>query len=228
MQIAAMYNLNFFFSFGVNSTAPMSIRSSSLGRNLIHFIAMYWSGPDIREFWRRHLSDRLTPQYSDWSTKQMDPDALDDEGLSPMELLERRMLSSDETRPAGMLRPTRADVYEFASFVADAQWERWARCCDQPGVLEGKQRVLDDGSTRKIRLWLERHSDYEWPGRWDLKGQTKWPRPRDGGFLDPDLDPALCEKARFWDPTDFWWRDIDDDDSGLAGVIIPDETYEFC
>lgn len=225
MQIAAMYHPDFIFSFGDKKhltvlTAPMSMSSLSLGRNIYHFIALYWKGSDIQEFEQRFLAlyrYNLAPYRYNYSeamaTTQLDPDALDDEGSTPMALLERRMFACEEHRMAGMLEPTRGDVYDLVYLLSSAQYQRWVWHADEPYIEESKQRVLDDGSARKTRLWLERERVqlYRYPPYSD------------------ERDTALHanNRAEVWKPTNSWWRDIDDNDSELSGVKIPDVMEEF-
>lgn len=213
MQIAAMFNPGFTLSFH-KPRAPMSIRSLSLGRNLLHFFAMYWKEADVHSFIGGYLDLRY--MIGDTST-DLDPEALDDEGMSPMNLLERRMFDPDTTRPAGVLKPSYNDVHAVVYLLDEARQLRWHHLYEDPRVMQQQKTQLENrsGSARKVTLWLRREEER-------LGKRLGKTRPT---FA---CDAAVQMPSETWTPSDQypWWRDIDDNDSELSGVNI--EFNEYC
>lgn len=112
------------------------------GWNIMHYAAYYWDSASLT-----HLFFEGEPYGS---PPMFDPDALDHQGVTPLDALEYRMFVPDEKREAGIYKPTRKEVATFVALLNSCRYANW----DGGHYLETKQRFLEDGSQEKMEAWL--------------------------------------------------------------------------
>lgn len=212
MQIAAMYNPGFTWCFD-NLRAPMSEPSLSRGRNIFHFIALYWNETDTSTYYATYM-EQARRGYIERARQGLefidDPDALDDMGMTPMELLELRMFMPDTERLPGVQKPTGGDVYSLVALLDEVRRMRWfwidnliSDCRHLPPVEQVKP-PQEVNKARKITLWRMRVTH----GHEATSDRVHWL----GEKATSDYSHWESETWRLEYP---WWRDIDDNDSGL-------------
>lgn len=116
------------------------------GWNIMHYAAYYWDEHALAQLNFYEATVFFGPP-------EFDPDAADQRGRTPLEAFEYRMFvtEADETRMAGVFRPTREEVRLFVSLLRDCRIGNWEDGC----YLETKQRFLEDGSQEKMEAWLQ-------------------------------------------------------------------------
>lgn len=140
------------------------------GWNIMHYAAYYWDELSLLQmsFYEATLF---------FGPPGFDPDAPDQQGRTPLEAFEYRMFATDEERMAGVARPTREEVRLFVGLLQDCRTSNWKEGC----YLETKQRLLEDGSLKKMETWLRQHDEKRQPS---------------------------TDRTSLWETTDLWWRDV--------------------